>query len=147
MIYGSSDSHEFLIVYWKTYMPPRHLLAIPHKDVESHKVTISDLAGSSPSSVIDLLVAHPISKAPSRSTILVAPFHSAQGLGAELPGCLIERDRVFPHLDLDHIAESMLEGWKDGLSLGIFDVDMACVEKAVSKDRKLIGQKAVAQPI
>ncbi len=64
------------------------------------------------------------------STVLVAPFHAVRELDKGVVGCVRERDRVFPHLDLDHIGESVQTGWKDGLSLGIFDVDVECLWKA-----------------
>ncbi|OSD00990.1 glycosyltransferase family 22 protein [Trametes coccinea BRFM310] len=139
MIYRTpdgTDPRDFRIVYWKTYMPPRHLLAVPQSDIDSHNVSISDLAGASANSAIDALLIPPASSDPRPlSTLLVAPFHSVNDLIERSPGCLSERARVFPHLDLDHIAEAVRIGWKDGLSLGIFDVDPVCMEKAVWEER------------
>ncbi|EIW53232.1 glycosylphosphatidylinositol-alpha 1,2 mannosyltransferase [Trametes versicolor FP-101664 SS1] len=121
-------THDFQIVYWKTYMPPRHLLAIRQEDVDSRKISVQDLSGASPDMALDaLLIFTAFPKLPS--TLLVAPFHAVQELGEQVAECLMERDRVFPHLDLDHIGESVQTGWKDGLSLGIFDVDVECLRK------------------
>ncbi|KAL7284770.1 hypothetical protein ACG7TL_002077 [Trametes sanguinea] len=139
MIYRTpdgTDPRDFRIVFWKTYMPPRHLLAVPQSDIDSHKVSISDLAGASANSAIDALLVPPASSSlRPLSTLLVVPFHSVNDLIERIPGCLSERERVFPHLDLDHIAEAVRVGWKDGLSLGIFDVDPVCMEKAVWEER------------
>lgn len=142
-------THDFQIVYWKTYMPPRHLLAIRQEgttmcicahvqygadhlvillDIDSRKISVQDLSGASPDMALDaLLIFTAFPKLPS--TLLVAPFHAVQELGEQVAECLMERDRVFPHLDLDHIGESVQTGWKDGLSLGIFDVDVECLRK------------------
>ncbi|KAI9060016.1 glycosyltransferase family 22 protein [Trametes sanguinea] len=151
MIYRSSDgidSRNFRIVYWKTYMPPRHLLAVPLKDIDSLKVSISDLAGASANSAIDALLAPPaFSDSRRLSTLLVAPFHSVNDLAERIPGCVAERERVFPHLDLDHIAESVQIGWMDGLSLGIFDIDLDCMEKAVRMERDQVDDTASTQSI
>ena len=138
------QSYDFHVVYWKTYMPPRHLLAIRREgmlaskltlsdtlnifaDVISQKISVSDFAGSSPETVVQGLQGVVKSTSTSLSTILVAPFHSVGRLGEDKVRCLTERDRVFPHLDLDHIGETVEVGWKDGLSLGIFDVDRDCL--------------------
>ncbi|KAI8988994.1 Alg9-like mannosyltransferase family-domain-containing protein [Trametes punicea] len=133
VVYGDASgmaSHDFRIVYWKTYMPPRHLLAIPQVDVDSQRVSVHDLSGASPSSVIDTLISSSRHLRPLL-TLLVTPFHAVRKLHEQVPGCIKERERVFPHLDLDHIPESVQVGWRDGLGLGIFDVDVACVRKAM----------------
>ena len=67
--------------------------------------------------------------------LLVAPFHAVKELETVSQKCLKEINRVFPHLDLDHISESVQVGWKDGLSLGIFDVDTACIREAMPAER------------
>ncbi|KAI0366536.1 hypothetical protein BV20DRAFT_641947 [Pilatotrama ljubarskyi] len=124
------SAHHFRIVYWKTYMPPRHLLAIRQEDVDWDRVSVRDLSGASPKSLVDTLLTTKSSTKPL-SLLLVTPFHAVKELDAQVQGCVVERQRVFPHLDLDHIGESMEVGWRDGLSLGIFDVDMPCLRKAV----------------
>ncbi|KAI0672169.1 Alg9-like mannosyltransferase family-domain-containing protein [Trametes maxima] len=127
-------SHDIRIIYWKTYMPPPHLLALRQQDVDSEKVTLRDLSGASPDSTLDALLSLSSFSKPL-STLLVTPFHAARELQRQIPGCVTERERVFPHLDLDHIGESVQVGWKEGLSLGIFDVDIVCLRGAVSSER------------
>ncbi|OBZ76959.1 GPI mannosyltransferase 4 [Grifola frondosa] len=113
------------IVYWKTYMPPRHLLAVPEKHFLSGRITFADLAGTSLESFAEHLLSH----SDTDNTVLVAPFYAVP---PQLQRCFVEQTRVFPHLDLDHIGETVELGWRDGLSLGIFDVDVECVrERAV----------------
>lgn len=145
---ASTATQDFRVAYWKTYMPPRHLLAVPQtgmtvgifvilfgptnlSDVVSGKITVADYSGSPPETVIMDLQA-PSTNSANLSTILVAPFHSIGRLGRENLKCLTERGRVFPHLDLDHIGETLEIGWKEGLSLGIFDVDRSCLNSTVT---------------
>ena len=74
-------------------------------------------------------VAHALSLSgdiPNSTTLLVAPFHAVRNFGTHGGQCLAFRDRVFPHLDLDHVAEAAEVGWRDGLSLGIWEVDSEC---------------------
>ncbi|KAI0761331.1 Alg9-like mannosyltransferase family-domain-containing protein, partial [Trametes elegans] len=123
-------SHDVRVVYWKTYMPPRHLLATPQTDVDAQEIAVQDLAGASPDAALDALLAlTPYSR--SLAAFLVAPFYAVQELKnmGQTGACVNERERVFPHLDLDHIGESVQVGWRDGLSLGIFDVDVACLHR------------------
>ncbi|KAI0634585.1 Alg9-like mannosyltransferase family-domain-containing protein [Trametes polyzona] len=129
-------SYDYQIVYWKTYMPPRHLLGIRQADVDSGSIVVHDVAGTSPALMVDslaLLTNSTFSK--PLSALLVAPFHAVRELDKGLRECMRERDRVFPHLDLDHIAESVQAGWRDGLSLGIFDVNTACLREALPSER------------
>ncbi|KAI0819879.1 Alg9-like mannosyltransferase family-domain-containing protein [Trametes gibbosa] len=135
------DTHDVRIIYWKTYMPPRHLLAIPQRDTLSKQVGVLDIAGASPFSALRTLVTLETTARPL-SVILVAPFHAVRELDGfdqhQLAGprrCVAERDRVFPHLDLDRLAESVQVGWRDGLSLGIFDVDVACLGSSTALPR------------
>lgn len=104
-----------------------HLVIL--SDVDSRAISVQDFAGASPDAAFDALLAFVPSTKPL-STVLVAPFHAVRELDKQGPDCVKERDRVFPHLDLDHIGESVQTGWKDGLSLGIFDVDVECLRKA-----------------
>ncbi|KAI0329794.1 hypothetical protein GY45DRAFT_1279144 [Cubamyces sp. BRFM 1775] len=128
------NSRNFEVVYWRTYMPPRHLLAVRQEDVNSQRVSIRDLSGASPTTIVDNLLAPVLDTFP-HMVLLVTPFHAVKELEAQTRTCLKELNRVFPHLDLDHIGESVQVGWKDGLSLGIFDVDVACLREAMSTDR------------
>ena len=130
-------------------MPPRHLLAVRQEgeavvrwastllftdvmiDAESRAIIVSDLAGASSDEVIRSLQ-DPSTNPTRLSVLLVAPFHATRLLDKDKRFCLTERDRVSPHLDLDHIGETLEVGWRDGLSLGIFDVDRTCLDGTVS---------------
>ncbi|KAI0357731.1 hypothetical protein OH77DRAFT_1294558 [Trametes cingulata] len=135
------SAHDYRIVYWKTYMPPRHLLAIRREDVDSGRVSVQDVSGASSGSLVATLLASAPSSKPL-STLVVAPFHAVSELDKQMQECISERQRVFPHLDLDHIGESMEVGWRDGLSLGIFDVDVPCLREAVQLQEQWLAEPA-----
>lgn len=48
-------------------------------------------------------------------------------LPPQITACFSLDYLIFPHLDLDHIAESVEVGWVFGLSLGIWIVDKGCI--------------------
>ncbi len=98
-------------------------------DVDTKAVRVFDVAGAPADGVVRALVLPGM--IPNSTTLLVAPFHAVRSFDARPQECLILRDRVFPHLDLDHIAEAVEVGWKDGLSLGIWEVDSVCVERTM----------------
>ncbi|KAJ8488550.1 hypothetical protein ONZ51_g3471 [Trametes cubensis] len=131
---STAHLHDVEVVYWNTYMPPRHLLAIRQEDVNSQRVSIRDLSGASPATAIGSFLA-PVLDTHPHMVLLAAPFHAVKELETASQKCLQEISRVFPHLDLDHISESVQVGWKDGLSLGIFDVDTACIREAMPAER------------
>jgi len=58
---------------------------------------------------------------------LITPFPMKSTLSPTMTPCFALDHRVFPHLDLDHIGESVEAGWSDGLSLGVWRVDKDCV--------------------
>lgn len=143
-------AYDYRIMYWKTYMPPRHLLAVPQSGTACHAFAIAiqsdllsvtdyaskaaqvlDFSGAPVDRVIQGLQQPPPTTKPM-VILLVAPFHSMNDFGRPVRACLTERDRAFPHLDLDHLGEAMEVGWRDGLSLGIFEVDQACLSSTVS---------------
>lgn len=142
------------IVYWKTYMPPLHLLAIDEQGEDirkaplkylqdivpvftSGRVNITDLAGASTASLYQAL--HYVSghdtssKTSITTTFLVTPFPMQAMLAVGITDCLFLDYRLFPHLDLDHIGESLDAGWVDGLSLGIWTVDRNCLSATTEK--------------
>ncbi|EED82494.1 predicted protein [Postia placenta Mad-698-R] len=120
-LWASSQGDKIVkVFYWKTYMPPRHLLAIPESDVLSGKFTITDLSGAG--AIVEQLMAVPS----TATSFLVAPLHATRALTKKYPGCVMLKERVYPHLSLDHISETVEVGWKDGLSLGIYVVDAVC---------------------
>lgn len=54
-------------------------------------------------------------------------------LPVNFASCLSLDHTLFPHLDLDHIEESLEVGWKNGLSLGIWIVDRTCVSDVIDE--------------
>ena len=72
--------------------------------------------------------------APAQESLVVTPFYVIQAIAEEERKCFDLRDRIFPHLDSDHVSEVFAMGWKDGLSLGIYNVDTACLEDAASRN-------------
>ncbi|GBE83382.1 hypothetical protein SCP_0504300 [Sparassis crispa] len=73
------------------------------------------------------------------TTFLVTPPYALQDIPVPQSSCFSMRKRVFPHLDLDHLPESLELGWKDGLSLGVYHINTACVrrESAEDMDRRI----------
>ena len=67
------------------------------------------------------------------TTFLVMPFPMKSSLLPEMTACFDLDHRIFPHLDLDHIEESVEAGWRDGLSLGIWRVDKDCVSHTIKE--------------
>ncbi|RPD60643.1 hypothetical protein L226DRAFT_545128 [Lentinus tigrinus ALCF2SS1-7] len=135
MLYGEATptpDHRFYVLYWKTYMPPRHLLAIPQADADTEAVRVFDVAGAPADGVVRALSLPGM--IPNSTTLLVAPFHAVRSFDARGQECLKLCDRVFPHLDLDHIPDAAEVGWKDGLSLGIWEVDSVCFERTMTAD-------------
>ncbi|KAF9224898.1 hypothetical protein BS17DRAFT_731607 [Gyrodon lividus] len=110
------------IIYWKTYIPPRHLLGVSRRDVLSGKVSLTDLAGA-PQDELKAVLSTPSIDA----TYLVTPVAMYLTLPGEISLCMALQKRIFAHLDLDHIPESVQAGWYDGLSLGIYAIERSCV--------------------
>ncbi|KAJ3555818.1 hypothetical protein NM688_g2367 [Phlebia brevispora] len=122
LINVGTTQNRSTIVYWKTYMPPRHLLAIPRH--HEQKASVTDLAGSSPLEMQQALS----SFTPEYTMLyLVTPPFAVQQLPSDIRSCFSTKSLVFPHLDLDHIPESVAMGWKDGLSLGIYTSSPGCL--------------------
>ncbi|KIJ64699.1 glycosyltransferase family 22 protein [Hydnomerulius pinastri MD-312] len=109
------------IAYWKTYLPPRHLLGVSQKNVQNGKIFFTDLAGAPQ----DQLVAA-LSSGNFERTFLVTTMAMYAELPVEVSSCMTQQTRIFPHLDLDHIPESVQVGWYDGLSLGVYAVERRC---------------------
>ncbi|KZP17350.1 glycosyltransferase family 22 protein [Athelia psychrophila] len=120
------------VIYWKTYMPPWHLLAIPGTDVSSGRIRLTDLAGAPVTVLEESLADTTLTSSIVGDTItyLVAPFAMKALLPRVAEHCLVLEHAVFPHLDLDHIGESIELGWKGGLSLGIWTIDTTCIGRS-----------------
>ncbi|KII91630.1 glycosyltransferase family 22 protein [Plicaturopsis crispa FD-325 SS-3] len=128
----SGKNGDVNVVYWKTYMPPRHLLGIPQADVHSGHINLTDLSGASAAETARAL--HAISTSARASTdilYLVTPPHAKTGLPSPISGCLALERLVFPHLDLDHLGESVEAGWPNGLGLGVWVANPRCISTQV----------------
>jgi len=140
------------IVYWNTYMPPRRFLGVPESgmffflgfevpaemivyvEVKEERISLTDLAGAPTSELAKALVAishfqpHPHStllesqhakgQDSNQRVYLVTPLHGR----SQLPCCFALRRSFFPHVDLDHLKESIEAGW-EGLGLGLFELE------------------------
>lgn len=75
-----------------------------------------------------------VSDASRNATVyLVTPPFAMRGLDAGFSRCFVADKRIFPHLDLDHIAESVEMGWQDGLSLRIYIAEGECLKELTSR--------------
>ena len=94
---------------------------------------MTDLAGASSAELYNALFDRPVagssSKINTNISYLVAPFSMVATLPIEVVACLDINRRVFPHLDMDHLGESVDVGWKDGLGLGVWTVNRQCLAK------------------
>ena len=94
-------------------------------DVENANFSVIDLAGSPPASAEDILLSS--SHHHGSLTYIVTPPFAVLDIKSDLRPCLTLEKSIFPHLDLDHIGESINAGWKDGLSLEIYRVKAECL--------------------
>ncbi|KAI0719705.1 Alg9-like mannosyltransferase family-domain-containing protein [Fomitopsis betulina] len=111
------------VVYWKTYPPQWHMLVLSVEEVASGKFKLRDLKDTPSSQLIEHLIT-----TAARESLVVAPLHALEAITEEERKCFELRDRMFPHLDSDHMSEARAMGWKDVLTLGIFTVDINCLE-------------------
>lgn len=91
-------------------------------EVSAGKIAFIDLAGAPEN---ELMVA--ISTSSSEETYLVTPVPMSLILPRGISSCITLKQRIFAHLDLDHVPESIQAGGRDALSLGIYAVDRGCV--------------------
>lgn len=91
-------------------------------DVMSGRISIVDLSGAPQNELTTVLSALSFDR-----TYLVTPVAMYLTLPRDVSSCIALQKRIFPHLDLDHIPESIQVGWYDGLSLGIYVIDWGCV--------------------
>lgn len=73
-----------------------------------------------------------IIETPAQRSFLVTPLHALNDVPEALRGCLELQEQIFPHLDLDHIDEAKALGWKDGMTLGVFIADRACLRPGLA---------------
>lgn len=106
------------------------LISTATADVASGRFNLTYLEGALSNQVIEHVLA-----TNAEESLVVAPFYAVQDIAEEEWTCFELRDRIFPHLDSDHVSEvSALARWKDGLSLGIFTVDTSCLEDVATKN-------------
>lgn len=91
-------------------------------DADSGSLSFVDLSGAPQNELMAALSAPYFS-----STYLVTPvpmyFMFPQGISS----CMTLQESIFPHLDLDHIPESIQAGGHSALSLGIYVVEKSCI--------------------
>lgn len=109
------------IIYWKTYIPPVHLLGVSERDVSTGLISFSDLAGASQDDFAASL------SADYDRTFVVTPMAMRYTLPVAIMGCMELNQSIFPHLDLDHVSESIDAGVLDGLRLGVYTLSRDCV--------------------
>lgn len=127
-------------------MPPRHLLAIPEPgmhmsdhlryptdflltDVRSGLVSVFDLAGASADD-LGSYMASLTGYHDGAVVYLVTPPFALRSLNQSFAKCFMDDKTMFPHLDLDHVPESVEMGWREGLSLGIYVGDIHCLKQS-----------------
>ncbi|KAI0684909.1 Alg9-like mannosyltransferase family-domain-containing protein [Cytidiella melzeri] len=115
------------IVYWKTYMPPWHLLGVPEHEIQSGRVFVTDLSGRSSDEAQEFLLSLPGHHSETTTLYLVTPEFAMQSLAPSIERCFKTDRRVYPHLDLDHISESVEAGWPTCFALGVYKADLDCV--------------------
>lgn len=96
-------------------------------DILSGGVAVTDLAGASASVAEELLLSLRSRHAVDTAVYLVTPEFAMHSLTAGVARCFNIENRVYPHLDLDHIPESAEMGWPVGLSLGVHKANLGCI--------------------
>ncbi|EIW79621.1 glycosyltransferase family 22 protein [Coniophora puteana RWD-64-598 SS2] len=123
---ASSPTTNITIAYWKTYMPPRHLLGLTEQERIVRSLNVFDMAGTSKEDLLYTVIAEA-----HEDIYLVTPLAMHATLPEVAASCLALQQRIYPHLDLDHIPESIEAGWPDGLSLGAFTAERVCLQSAL----------------
>ena len=95
-------------------------------DVRSGRITVGDLAGRSAKETEDFLLALQNKHSANTVVYLVTPEFARHDLTANVARCFEVEKHVYPHLDLDHIPESLGMRWPMGLSLGIYHTHLGC---------------------
>lgn len=122
MVGNTSSGTRTNIIYWKTYIPPLHLLGVSERDVSTGLISFVDLAGASQNDFVASLSAGDYDR-----TFIVTPMAMRYTLSPAIKDCMELNKSIFPHLDLDHISESMDAGVLDGLRLGVYTLSRNCV--------------------
>lgn len=89
----------------------------------SGNLSFVDLSGASLNELVAALSAQSFN-----STYLVTPVPMYLMLPQGISSCITLKTHIFPHLDLDHIPESIQAGSYDALRLGIYAVERGCID-------------------
>ena len=119
------------VMFFHTYMPPLHLLALPPAHADESPIVIHDLRGASCAALSETVGA--LRDAGHKHVSLVAPPHVATSCTDGQHGlALRERRRFFPHVHLDDGVDFLVQlvmersspnEWRHALSLHLYDVD------------------------
>ncbi|KAI0088387.1 Alg9-like mannosyltransferase family-domain-containing protein [Irpex rosettiformis] len=131
LISANNSSGDYAVVYWKTYMPPWHLLGIPENQIITGHASVADLAGKPSSDVEDYLISLRGQHPEGTTLYLVAPEFAMQSLEQPIAKCFRIDRQIYPHIDLDHISESIETGWPGGVCLGVYVADLDCVASSI----------------
>lgn len=96
-------------------------------DVSSGIISFTDLAGAPQGDLAASLAASDYDR-----TFVVTPVAMWYTLLPAIANCMKLDSSVFPHLDLDHVSESMGVGAFDGLRLGVYTLSPDCVPVGLS---------------
>ena len=80
-----------------------------------------------PAKVEDYLISLRNQRLASTVLYLVTPEAAMRSLVQPIAQCFTLNTRIYPHLDLDHIPESIRTGWPGGISLGVYVADSDCL--------------------
>lgn len=58
---------------------------------------------------------------------LVTPDFAMRSLAQPIIQCFKIEKRIYPHVDLDHVPESVETGWPWGMALGVYVTHLDCV--------------------
>ena len=101
-------------------------------DVMPGKISFVDLSGAPQAELMAALSASSFD-----STYLVTPVPMYLTLPQGISSCMALKRLVFPHLDLDHIPETVQAGGYEALSLGIYAVEWSCIAVGLATQEPL----------
>jgi phosphatidylinositol glycan class Z len=93
-----------------------------YSDVSSGTISFTDLAGAPHDEFNASLVASGYDR-----TFIVTPMAMWYTLLPAIADCMELDKPIFPHLDLDHVSESINSGALHGLCLGVYTLSPDCV--------------------
>lgn len=91
-------------------------------DISSGIISFTDLAGAPQGDLAASLASSEYDR-----TFIVTPVAMWYTLPPAMTECMKLDKPIFPHLDLDHVSESIEAGALDGLRLGVYTLISDCV--------------------